>query len=279
MTNRPVQPIIGISCANIETPSAQAMIKRISEAGGAPLMVYEHASHDVKADFERMHGLVVMGNDFDIDPVHYIGRYEDGDPRKYVHPSTRSELSCERASARAKYENAIMKMALRDKLPMLAICGGMQRLNVLCGGTLHQHVPDMVGNNKLMQNLRGEDGSKGTIPIVIEPATRMSIIAQKVQMDFVSAKTPGLPTVVMENSFRHQSIDIVGDGLRVCALSDTVRLKDGTSRYLIEAIEATPEGPYGKQFLIGVQWHPEFGASDIGHALLKDFIRHAYAYG
>lgn len=278
MTNTPAQPHIGISCANIESPSAQAIIRRVSEAGGFPCPITDHANRDERQDFSQIQGLIVMGSDFDIDPIHYMNRYPEGDPRRTVHPLTKSELECEQATARGRYENALMKRAMRAKMPMLCICGGMQRLNVLCGGTLHQHVPDLTGHERLMQHQHGLSGTTPTIPVVIEPATRLSIIAKKIQMQFVQSKTPGLPTVIMENSMRHQSIEIVGDGLRICALSDVVRMKDGTSRYLVEAIEATPEGPYGKQFLIGVQWHPEFGASDIGKILIKDFIKHAASY-
>ncbi|MDX2074431.1 MAG: gamma-glutamyl-gamma-aminobutyrate hydrolase family protein [Alphaproteobacteria bacterium] len=278
MTNNPAQPVIAISCADVNTPSAQAMIKRVSEAGGAPMVIDDHIKRNMREDFDQLHGIVIMGSDFDVDPIHYIQRYPDGDPRRKIHPATRSELECEHAKARAKYEMAFMKRALQQKMPMLCICAGMQRLNVLCGGTLHQHVPDMIGHDRLTQNQYNIPGEVGTRAVLIEPATRMSIIAKKIQMHFVQSKSPGLPTVIMENSFRHQSIEAVGEGLRVCALSDVVRQKDGTSRYLIEGIEATPEGPYGQQFLIGVQWHPEFCASEIGRVLVKDFIKHAAAH-
>lgn len=277
MRSRTSQPIIGISCADISTPSAQAMIKRVSEAGGSPVVFDTHHHRKPHEDVEQLRGLVIMGNDFDIDPVHYIHRYPDGDPRKKVHPNTNSELGCERATARSKYEMQVMRLALDRKMPMLCICGGMQRLNVLCGGTLHQHVPDMVGHNRFME--KGRPGNQPVIPVVIESGTKMAILARNIQMRFIRSKLPDCTTVIMENSFRHQSIDIVGEGLRVCALSDVVKQPDGTTRYLIEAVEATPEGPYGEQFLIGVQWHPEFGASEMGQILVKEFIRYAHVYG
>ena len=277
--NRPSKhTTIGICGAKEDTPSFQAMVKRVSEAGGVPFFITDHAGRSVNEDFIKLNGLVVMGNDFDIDPVHYMHRYPDGDPRKKLHPQTRSELYCKTALARAKYEIAIMRRALQANVPMLAICGGMQRLNVLCGGTLHQHVPDLTGHNRLAQNQSDIPGEVATRPILIEPATHMSIIAKNIQMQFVKTKTPDLPTVIMENSFRHQSIDILGKGLRICALSDAIRTQDGTTRYLVEGIEATPEGPYGKQFLIGVQWHPEFCASEIGKALVKEFVKHAISH-
>lgn len=269
---------IAISGASPNTPSFQAMIRRVSEAGGMPYAITDHAKHKAAEDFSRISGLVVMGNNFDIDPVHYIHRYPEGDPRRQVHASTKSELECEHASARARYENALMKLVLERAMPMLCICGGMQRLNVLCGGTLHQHVPDLTGHNNLRQDTLGVPGDQPTIPIVIESGTRLAIIARSVQMNFVKSHEPGMGKVIMENSFRHQSIDMLGDGLQICAKSDTVRLKDGTSIYLIEAIEPTPHGPYGRQFLIGTQWHPEFGASDIGRELIKNFIQHAQKF-
>lgn len=278
MVHIPQQPPIAISGMSIETRSFQAMVRCLSKAGGQPYVIHDHAAHSPEKDIEKISGLIVMGNDYDIDPIHYIGRYEPDDPRGKIHPSTKSELECMRAAARAKYENRIMQVALKKGMPMLCICGGMQRLNVLCGGTLHQHVPDMVGDDRLMQSIMGMEGCKPTLPIIIEPATRLSVIARKIRMDFVRGKGPGQPTVIMENTFRHQSIDIVGKGLRVCAKSDAIRRKDGTCDYLIEAIEGALEGPYGQQFLIGVQWHPEFGASDIGGELVKDFIRHCIAY-
>lgn len=272
------QPRIIVSGSSIDSVSYQSMIKRVSEAGGTPYLVCDHEAHDVEEDFNGASAVILMGNDFDIDPETYIHRYPDGDVRKCIHPKTNNEKNCPKASARACYENKLIPKVLAAKMPMLCICGGMQRLNVFCGGTLYQYVPEMTGHDKLMQRNHGIEGHVPIIPIIIEPATRLSIIARRIKMSFINQRTPGTPIVVMENSFRNQSIDMVGEGLRVCALSDTVRMPDGTSKYLVEAIEADPGGAYGEQFLIGTQWHPEFCASEIGRALLKELIVHARSY-
>lgn len=273
------QPQIGISGSGMDSASVSAIITRISEAGGAVNLIINHGAHDAEEDFSKCHGWVVMGNNFDIDPEHYIHRYAEGDARRQRHPATRSERECEKATARANYENKIIQLALEHRVPLLCICGGMHRLNVLCGGTLLQHVPDMVGSDKLRQDTLGLTGEVPTIPILIECGTRLSMIAEKIQMGFVKPdEAHALPKVIMENSFRHQSIDMVAEGFRVCAQSDTIRMKDGTSRYLIEAIEPTPGGPYDRQFILGVQWHPEFCASDIGRALFKNFLQAVKIY-
>lgn len=271
-------PAIGISAASSETASVKAMLNRLAETTARVHLIHEHANRSVEQDIEQMDGLVVMGNDMDIDPESYIHRYPENDPRRAHHPNTKNEKSCSIASARADYESQLIMLALKRKLPLLCICGGMQRLNVLLGGTLHQHVADEIGEASEFCNNRGLPGETPIVPVVIESGTNMAIIARKVQMQFVKSTLPGIPIVIMENSFRHQSIDMLGSGLRVCAMSDTIPTKNGTKRYLVEAIEPASDGPYAKQFLIGVQWHPEFNASGLGRELVRNLTEHALKY-
>ena len=103
-------------------------------------------------------------------------------------------------------------------LPILAICRGSQALNVACGGTLHQHVPG---------HRQTEAATEATHEVEIAPRSRLHRM--------VRTRTLGV------NSFHHQAVDQVGEGLRVVAPRH-----DGT----IEGIE-------GDGFVVGVQWHAE----------------------
>jgi putative glutamine amidotransferase len=266
--------VIGISGTERTSKSVCAMMSVVEKAKAKPLFLGEHGSRSAKTDIEKIDAVIFMGNDFDIDPSSYIERYPQGHKKRKIHPATKSESSTPTGKARALYEEEMIRLALKKKLPMLGICGGMQRINIICGGTLHQHVPDLVGHDKLQQSAHGIDPCIPVRPVVISPGTRLSMIARDIKMSFVSSDYD-CPTVIMENSLRHQSIDIVGKGLRVCSLSDTVRRIDGTTGYLIEAIEADPKGAYGDQFLLGVQWHPEFGASMIGEHIIRHLIEAA----
>jgi putative glutamine amidotransferase len=270
--------VIGISGCNAESDSVKAMMEKIQAASAIPLPLVDHEERSIEKDIDAIDALVVMGSDLDIDPTLYIERYPEGDSRRIVHEMTKNEMHCPKGSARAVYEEAMIQKALERGMPLLGICGGMQRINVLCGGTLHQHVPDLVGHDKLLQRVQGIPPHIPTLAVVIQNDTRLSMIARDIHMAFVSSDAKNMPKVIMENSLRHQSIDIVGQGLKICSLSDAIRKPDGTSTYLIEAIEADPTGPYGQQFLIGVQWHPEFGASPLGPKIVEHLVEAARAF-
>ncbi|MFW0777368.1 MAG: gamma-glutamyl-gamma-aminobutyrate hydrolase family protein [Rickettsiales bacterium] len=263
---------IGISGSRTGSGSVEAMISRVEEEGFNALLIDDHAKRDPAKDVADMHGLIVMGSDFDIDPKHYIARYPKDDPRHVVHPKTINESNSPEQCARAEYEFEAIKTALKNKTPLLGICCGMQRINVVCGGTLHQHVPDLVGHERLYQNQHGIDPCTPTHPILIESGTKLSAIARDIEMPFVKGCQSENAKVIMENTLRHQSIDMVGEGLIVSGKSDAIRMKDGSAQYLIESIEASPDGPYKDQFLIGVQWHPEFGASTIGKYIIRHLL-------
>jgi putative glutamine amidotransferase len=267
-------PVIGISCSHL-SDSVQCMLAQVKQAGGQPVLLDNHSARCANNDLSAIHGLVLMGNDFDIDPSDYCHRYPEDDPRRSIHPSTKSESNCPQAKARAVYEYALLDAALACGTPTLTICGGMQRLNVLCGGTLHQHVPDMVGSNALHQRDCGISPHIPTISVVIKPHTKLAMIACDIKMGFATTNTPDAPKVIRENSLRHQSIDMLGQGLRIAGLSDSVTKPDGTKEYLVEAIEADPNGAYASQFLLGVQFHPEFAASELGPKIIGQLVQHA----
>ena len=113
-------------------------------------------------------------------------------------------------------------------LPILAICRGMQAINVARGGTLYQHLPDRAGTE--CQHRQAGPGERVTHSVEVEPATKLARILGKRRM-------------LRVNSFHHQSVRRLGSGLHVVAFAP-----DG----VVEGIEAP-----GRPFLVGVQWHAE----------------------
>ncbi len=222
--------------------------------------------------------LVVLGNDFDIDPKRYIQRYAEGSAKACIHPHTKNEMHYFRSKARARYEDIVVRQALACGMPLLGICGGMHRINVICGGTLHQHIADLVGCDKHMQHKKGIAPHIPVMPIILLGDTTLAHIGCHIKMPFATGHCPKQHKVIMENSMHHQSVDHIAPPLRVCAVTDAVRNPDGTARYLAEAFEAAPDGPYAKQWILGVQWHPEFGASSLGQKIVRHMIGASYHF-
>jgi putative glutamine amidotransferase len=102
-------------------------------------------------------------------------------------------------------------------------------LNVACGGTLHQHIPDLVGHHEHS----GPASGFGTHKVRVTSGT------------IVASILPGREFFEVP-THHHQAVDLVGAGLTPVAWAD-----DG----IVEAIESTTQG----EFLVGVQWHPEQG--------------------
>jgi gamma-glutamyl-gamma-aminobutyrate hydrolase PuuD len=126
---------------------------------------------------------------------------------------------------RDEAELQLIRAALAADLPLLGICRGLQLLNVARGGTLHQHLPDVLGNS----DHAPAPAVYGHHPIEITPG---SLLAEALTRTEAEVST-----------YHHQAIDQLGKGLTVSAVAP-----DGT----IEAIE-----DQGRAFCLAVQWHPE----------------------
>jgi len=157
-------------------------------------------------------GLVIAGGG-DIDPAKYGA---------IAHPRTEATVP-----DRDEWELSLADAALRVSVPILGICRGMQVLNVACGGTLHQHVPDLVGHDL---HSGPSDGFGLHRVRVTAGETLISILPGGEYFD--------VPT------HHHQAVELAGAGLTPVAWAD-----DG----VIEAIESVTG------FAVGVQWHPEQG--------------------
>ena len=162
----------------------------------------------------RIDGLVLTGG-ADVDPARY------------------GEVAAERTSAprvqRDEWEMALARGALDRDIPLLAICRGLQIVNVVLGGSLHQHLPDVSGH----ESHQPEPGVFGAVDVNIEPGTRTAeLIGPRVRV----------------SCHHHQALARLAPGLQV-----TGRAEDGT----VEAVEVP-----GQAFAIGVQWHPEENSQD-----------------
>ncbi|WP_020392482.1 gamma-glutamyl-gamma-aminobutyrate hydrolase family protein [Kribbella catacumbae] len=182
-------------------------------AGGVPLLL-PPVGTDASV-LELLDGLIIAGG-CDVDPGSY-----DAAP----HPET-----VDTRPGRDEHESILIKAALQNDLPLLAICRGLQMLNVTLGGTLQQHLPDAVAHDEH----RPSPAVFGRTEVKIEP-------------DTLAARLFGEQTSV--HCYHHQAIDLVAGELRV-----TARAGDGT----VEAAEVD-----GKQFALGVQWHPEENPEDL----------------
>lgn len=267
MTDLPpqIRPVIGISGGNSDSASVRAMMTQIASTGAIPMFLSNHSQRNPEKDIEKINALVVMGNSSDIDPECY---------GQSKHEKTNSEWDSSKGIARAEYETVMMNEALKSGMPLLGICGGMQRLNVILKGSLHQHVPDLVGNDDHAQHLHNIAPFIPVQPVHIMQDSTLGSISDS--NPFLFVPTPSHNNYKYdENSMHHQAVNRVGEGLRASAYAEDT-FKDGSK--LIEAIEADPKGKYNKQFMLGVQWHPEFSANELGAKIAMRLAQEAQKF-
>jgi putative glutamine amidotransferase len=197
----------------------------VQEAGGLAVVLPAHGYlDDTAALLDRLDGLLFSGGP-DLDP----GLYGQG-PHPLLGPDV------DRRSD--EYELALLRGAAERDLPILAICRGMQALNVSRGGTLRQHLPDVTA----LDHLQRHEPFVAAHPVVVSPGSLLHRVAQATE----------LPV----NSFHHQATDAIGAGLEVCA-----QAPDGTVEALCDP---------AARFCLGVQWHAELLTHDARHAALLD---------
>lgn len=131
---------------------------------------------------------------------------------------------------RDAWELALFRGAEERRMPVLAICRGLQLVNVAKGGTLHQHLPEALGTERY----RIGGGVFATNEVTVDADSRLAGLVGAGSLDV--------------HSYHHQGVDRLGEGLVVTARAD-----DG----LVQAFESD-----GDHYLVGVQWHPEENAED-----------------
>ena len=177
------------------------------------------------------------------------------------------------AYARSVHEKALVAAALNKKIPLLGICGGMQRINTTLGGTLHQHIPDQLDHSNHLQKM---DTTPAYIPVQFVQIDKGSLLGDLSSPAAVAMPAHGAKEglLVAENSIHHQAVDKLGKGLRANAKS----IETTDEHDIIEGFEIDPEGPLADQFIMGLQFHPEFGASDIGPQISSYLFEMALEY-
>jgi putative glutamine amidotransferase len=199
----------------------------VEKAGGIPLMIpYSDAiAHYVSL----LNGLIISGGGFDIDPTFY--GVQERHPTVNVRP------------VRTHFEMKLVKAMLDANKPVLGICGGMQLINVLFGGTLIQHIPHAIVSD--INHVQDQDRHHPQHTVRVNPETVLGrLVGQEV-----------MPV----NSIHHQAVQNLAPGFIQNAVAP-----DG----VIEGIESSSH-----RFCLGVQWHPEFHVSPCDGAILEGFIQ------
>ncbi len=198
----------------------------VAKAVGIPVFLPYDA--DVNQFLDLIDGLVIPGGDEDVNPKFY--------GQKII--SDKVKTNDERAS----FELDLVKEAMNRNMPIFGICNGLQVLNVVCGGTLIQHIPDHHRSN-----VNHEQPIPKNVPthdVIIKEGTLLAKLATILD--------------IKVNSTHHQAIDELGEGLIVSA-----RAPDG----IIEAVESVKH-----RFVVGVQWHSEYHNTNLDAQLFKRLI-------
>jgi len=203
-------------------------VRAVERAGGVPLLVPPGAA--ITETLAAVDGLIFSGGS-DLDPELYDAE---------AHAETAGVVR-----ERDEFELELMRAALDQDVPLLAICRGSQVLNVARGGGIEQHLPDVLGN----EQHREVPGVFSEHAVEVLPGTKLAgIIGDRTET----------------KSHHHQGYGALGQGLREAARAD-----DGT----LEALEDPT-----RRFAVGVLWHPEEGEDmTLFEALVAESAEHRAA--
>ncbi|HEY6890084.1 MAG TPA: gamma-glutamyl-gamma-aminobutyrate hydrolase family protein [Solirubrobacter sp.] len=203
-------------------------MQAVQEAGAIAVVLPAHGYvDDIAPLLDRMDGLLFSGGP-DLDPATY------GQER---HPL----LGPDTDRVSDEYELEMLRQATARDLPILAICRGMQALNVVRGGTLHQHLPDLTR----LDHRQTQAPFETTHSVTVRAGSPLHRLTRRRGLEV--------------NSFHHQAIDELGERLVPCA-----HAPDGTIEALYDP---------ALRFCLGVQWHAEALTHRAEHApLLRELV-------
>lgn len=248
-----MRPRIAIPVPHSEQEYAQRALvqyeQAVRQAGGDPVVVpLELSNQQIAQAAKRCDAILLPGSKADLDPEKY------GAAR---HPQT---AAADRARDNA--DELLLQDAFNMRKPILGICYGLQALNVWRTGTLLQHLETGVNHAAGRAEPRAHT-------VAVERGSRLAgIVSPAKEFEAELGCDPNDPQQkisLVVNSSHHQAADVVGDGLRVAARSETDNV--------IEALEGTdPE-----HFVVAVQWHPERSVAEdeVSRAIFQAFIQAA----
>lgn len=232
MNNAHATPLIGVtSClksrdeVHFHSVGDKYVDAVVAGAAAVPVLIPAIGQRlDPDELLQRLDGLMVTGSPSNVDPDHYGG------------PAPRAGNEAD--AARDATTLPLIRRALERGIPLLAICRGIQELNVAMGGSLHQHVHELPGRrDHRSDKTKDYAGRYAPVhPIALTEGGRLQQV-----MDGAAA--------IPVNSLHAQGIDRLAPALAVEALAE-----DGT----IEAVSA----PTCPGWALGVQWHPEYRVQD-----------------
>lgn len=223
------QPVIKTSGGDMQAHVVNKVYAdAVIRSGGTPIILPPVAPSEAPRIIDRIDGLVLSGGG-DIDPTFYGGKLHDDmyavDPR------------------RDEFEFALVREVQRRKLPVLAICRGLQVLNVALGGSLIEDIPSEIGSTD--HTVHGPEVVNCHQTVTIEP-------------DSLVATAIGESEACV-NSIHHQAVRNVAPGFRAAGWTS-----DGVIEVLDPDDHSWP--------ILAVQWHPEYLAVEDDKASLALFM-------
>ena len=176
-------------------------------------------SIDVETVLQRVDGILLTGSPSNVEPHHYDGAASRPGT---LHDPHRDETTL-----------PLIKLALEKGVPVFAVCRGFQELNVVLGGTLHQHVHEVEGYHRHKEN------PDDPLDVQYGPSHEIHLLEGGLLRDLAGTDT------ITVNSLHSQGIARLADGVTVEAVAD-----DG----LVEGFRV--DG--ARNFALAVQWHPEW---------------------
>lgn len=213
ITTRP--RVIAASAGEIDTHTlAHTYTDSVLRAGGIPVLLAPVPDVDVGSILDRLDGVVMSGGG-DVEPSRYGSETHDS---MYDMDFDRDEFEIE-----------LVRIAAERRTPMLAICRGLQVVNVALGGTLIRDIPSEIGSAD--HTVIGHHVFNGHQHVRLDAESRVAQVVGATDLEV--------------NSIHHQAVRDLAPGFRAVGWAD-----DG----VVEAIEHTdPDWP-----LLAVQWHPEY---------------------
>jgi putative glutamine amidotransferase len=222
--------------------------RAVQLAGGEPVRVrLDQAPDETRKVMAGCDGVLLPGSRADIDPAKFH--------------AARSPHTAAADPRRDAVDELLLQDAYKLRKPVLGVCYGLQTLNVYRAGSLVQHIPDFLPEEKRTKVNHGA-GSKIAVAhaVEIEPNSRL---AEIVNDNGAGQRSEVRGSIVLPvNSSHHQSAEAIGDGLRIVARCPD----DG----IIEALEGTAPD----HFVLAVQWHPErsVDSDEASRAIFRAFV-------